>query len=184
MVVSCTTPSPPHLAYMTDLYNTILHIPTACQTEGSPEHIYSADNWLVATAKRAHGLQVGGQSEKINAEHEEVGPKIHLWMRMWCAKPVGATHHGRLHNAQATEWREGLDRLGRGHPDLAGIYQPGNMTSDARKKKNAEQVAKGTGCSFKSRCATETAIPELAVLSCLVYWPTLQWSQTVRHGLV
>ena len=56
-------------------------------------------------------------------------------MRMWCAKPVGATHHGRLHNAQATEWREGLDRPGRGHPDLAGIYQPGNMTIDARKKK-------------------------------------------------
>ena len=67
--------------------------------------------------------------------HEEVGPKIHLWMRMWCAKPVGATHHGRLHNAQATEWREGLDRPGRGHPDLAGIYQPGNMTIDERKKK-------------------------------------------------
>ena len=38
-------------------------------------------------------------------------------------------------NAQATEWREGLDRPGRGHPDLAGIYQPGNMTIDARKKK-------------------------------------------------
>ena len=56
-------------------------------------------------------------------------------MRMWCAKPVGATHHGRLHNAQASEWREGLDRPGRGHPDLAGIYQPGNMTIDARKKK-------------------------------------------------
>ena len=56
-------------------------------------------------------------------------------MRMWCAKPVGATHHGRLHNAQATEWGEGLDRPGRGHPDLAGIYQPGNMTIDARKKK-------------------------------------------------
>ena len=54
---------------------------------------------------------------------------------MWCAKPVGATHHGRLHNAKATEWREGLDRPGRGHPDLAGIYQPGNMKIDARKKK-------------------------------------------------
>ena len=54
-------------------------------------------------------------------------------MRMWCAKPVGATHHGRLHNAQATEWREGRDRPGRGHPDLAGIYQPGNMTIDARR---------------------------------------------------
>ena len=55
-------------------------------------------------------------------------------------KPVGATHHGRLHNAQATEWREGLDRPGRGHPDLAGIYQPGNMTIDARKKKKKNYI--------------------------------------------
>ena len=60
-------------------------------------------------------------------------------MRMWCAKPVGATHHGRLHNAKATEWREGLDRPGRGHPDLAGIYQPRNMTIDAREKKTDQK---------------------------------------------
>ena len=78
---------------------------------------------------------------KVRWGHEEVGPKIHLWMRMWCAKPVGATHHGRLHNAQATERREGLDRPGRSHPDLAGIYQPGNMTIDARKKKKKKEEA-------------------------------------------
>ena len=59
-----------------------------------------------------------------------IGQRMHI-MKL----PVGATHHGRLHNAQATEWREGLDRPGRGHPDLAGVYQPGNMTIDARKKK-------------------------------------------------
>ena len=69
------------------------------------------------------------------------GLSLRMDCQMWCAKPVGATHHGRLHNAQATEWREGLDRPGRGHPDLAGIYQPGNMTIDARKKKK-KKIAK------------------------------------------
>ena len=78
-------------------------------------------------------------------------------MRMWCAKPVGATHHGRLHNAQATEWREGLDRPGRGHPDLAGIYQPGNMTIDARKKKKKKMLRRTvpSHSSFRLMLRTE-----------------------------
>ena len=54
-----------------------------------------------------------------------------------CGAPNQSVQHimDDLADAQATEWREGLDRPGRGHPDLAGIYQPGNMTIDARKKK-------------------------------------------------
>ena len=39
---------------------------------------------------------------------------------------------------------EGLDRPGRGHPDLAGIYQPGNMTIDARKKKKKKKCMRNS----------------------------------------
>ena len=51
MVVSCTTPSPPHLVDMTDLYNTIL----PCQTNQEDTHINYIGIMVVSCTTRSSG---------------------------------------------------------------------------------------------------------------------------------